>query len=133
MGWTGALNVPVVVVPFAAPVSVSTETPLQALTDWGPVYERLTVTLRNHDAALNAALYVDTSESGVVTETVRNIVIVPPLKEYSIDFNGVMRRYFSIAASGDPDGGYAGVSVSFQVLGKYRLTMGQQQQLRSVR
>lgn len=134
MGWSGAANiVPRIIQAFEAPTSVSTETPLFALAELGPTYERLTFTLRNHDTTLNAALYVDTSESGVVVSAQRNIVIVPPLKEYQIDFGPVMRRYFSLSASGDPDGGYAAVSVSFEIIGTYRFASNNQGQLRMVR
>lgn len=122
MSWTGAGNiVPRIIQAFAAPVLVSTETPLWPLTALGPAYDSVTVTMRNHDALLNAALYVDTSESGEVITIPRNIVIVPPLKEYSIDFSRIMRQFFSVSGSGDPDGGFAAVSVSFQIIGTYRL------------
>lgn len=111
MNWAGSPNLqPYVVTEFAAPVNVSTETPLQTLVDLGPLYDRLTFTLRNHHATLNAAMYVDTSQGGVVVSSQRTIVIVPPLSEYPLDFAGVMRRYFSLSASGDPDGGYAQVN-----------------------
>lgn len=123
MSWTGSANVvPKIIQAFDTPVSVSTETPLMVLTELGPAYEKLTFTLRNHDAALNAALYIDTSESGVVVSAVRTIVIVPPLKEYQIDFTGVMRRFFAVSGSGDPDGGYAAVNVSWEVIGLVRYT-----------
>lgn len=124
MSWTGAANiVPYVITAFAAPQVVSTETPLQTLVELGPAYQKLTFTLRNHNPALNAAFYIDTSESGVVVSAVRNIVVVPPLKEYQIDFEAVMRRFFSVSASGDPDAGYAAVSVSFEVIGLRRITV----------
>lgn len=123
MSWTGAADVvPRVIQAFAAPVIVSTETPLWPLTELGPAYNALTFTMRNHDAALNAALYIDTSESGVVVASQRILVIVPPLKEYSFDFSRVMRRFFSVAGSGDPDAGFAAVSVSFQIIGTYRFS-----------
>lgn len=122
MSWTGAGNiVPRIIQAFAAPVTVSTETPLWPLTELGPAYDTLTFTMRNHDAVLNAALYVDTSESGIAVASQRNIVIVPPLAEYSIDFSRIMRQFFSISGSGDPDAGFAAVNVSFQVIGMYRL------------
>lgn len=127
MSWTGSGNiVPIIITPFAAPVSVSTETPLQTLVELGPIYSSLTFLLRNHDVALNAVLYVDTSESGVVVASQRNIVIVPPLKEYPIDFVGVMRRYFSVSASGDPDAGFAAVNISFEIIGLRRFTVSGQ-------
>ncbi len=69
-------------------------------------------------------MYVDTSESGVVVASQRNIVVVPPLSEYAIDFDPVMRRMFSVSASGDPDAGFGAVSVSFEIIGQLRFSTG---------
>lgn len=127
MSWSGSSNiVPTIISPFAAAQQVSTETPLLTLLELGPTYYSLTFTLRNFDTLLSAALYVDTSESGVVVAAQRNQVIVPPLAEYQIDFPQVMRRFFSVSASGDPSGGFAAVNIAFEVIGLKRYVVNGQ-------
>ena len=108
------------IVAFAAPQAVSTVTPLYALNDLGNAYRDLIFTVRNHDAALNAAMYVDTSASGVVVDGQPSQVIISPSQEWSIIFRDVLSLYFALSASGDPGGGFAGVNVSFQIAGRYR-------------
>jgi hypothetical protein len=133
MSWSGAANVvPKVITPFAPKVTVSTETPLETLLDLGGTYERLAFTLRNYDALLNAALYVDTSESGVVVAAQRNILIIPPLSEATIDFLVVMRRYFSVSASGDPEAGFTAVDVAYEIIGLDRHTNANRRTLRAL-
>jgi len=133
MSWSSAANVvPKLITPFAPKVAVSTETPLETLLDLGGSYERLSFTLRNHDTTKNAALYVDTSESGVVVAAPRNILIIPPLAEATIDFLVVMRRYFSVSASGDPEAGFAAVDVSYEILGLDRYTNANRRTLRAL-
>lgn len=121
MSWGNGSVAPRVITAFAAPVTVSTVTPLQALTDWGAAYADLAITLRNHDGTKQAALYIDTSESGVVVDSTPTQVIVPPLKEYRLIFRDIMSLYWAISASGDPDAGYAAVDISYEVIGLYRL------------
>lgn len=129
MSWGDGSVGPRVIVPFAAAGNVSTVTPLQALVDWGSIYNDLSFTLRNHDAALNAAFYIDTSESGVVVNAVPTQVIVPPLKEYQLIFHNVMALYWALSASGDPDGGYTQVQVSWEAAGVYRYLGASQPQV----
>lgn len=117
MAWGNGSVSPRVIVPFAAAVAVSTETPLQALVAWGTSYRDLAFTLRNHDALLNAAFYVDTSESGVVVDSQPTQVIVPPLKEFKLTFRNVLSLYWALSASGDPDAAFASVNVSWQATG----------------
>jgi hypothetical protein len=120
--WRGlaAHTFPFVLLPFAAPVAVSTETPLLALQSWGDRYSDLVVTLRNHDAVNRAALYVEQSESGVVNDDDRETLYVPALKERTIEFRDALRLWWGLAGSGDPEAAFPSVQVSFQVLARIR-------------
>lgn len=104
-----------------AGVLVSTETPLLALTEWGVFYSDLVFTLRNLDDTNIAALYVDQSESGVVVDSDRDIVYVPPLKERRVEFRDLLALKWSAAASGDPDSAFPPVHVDLQVVGRARI------------
>jgi hypothetical protein len=118
---TGFAPQPGIVVPFAAPVAVSTEIPLLAFIEWGPFYSQLIFTLKNEDLVKPAAFYLDRSESGVVPSQQRMTVIVGANKEEEFLFADVRSRYFSLSAAGDPDGGFPSVNVTWQVLGVRRL------------
>lgn len=95
-----------------------------ALTELGLLYSDIAVTLRNHHATERAALYVEQSESGTVSDEDRETVYVAPLKERTIEFRDVLRLMWGVTASGDPDTGFPTVSVSFQVVGRARVRGG---------
>lgn len=120
---SGDRRVPRVIVAFGAPVSVDAETVLMALTELGVLYSDISVTLRNHDGANRAALYVEQSEGGTVADDEREVVYVPAGKERTIEFRDTMRRMFGVTASGDPDAGLTAVNVSWQVVGRARIRM----------
>jgi hypothetical protein len=111
---------PRLIYPFAAPVSVSTESVLLTLTALGPDYTRLTFTLRNHDLTNRAAFYVDQSESGLASDEERETVYIGPGKERRITFDQVLSLYWGCSAAGDPDTGFPSVQVSWQVVGVRR-------------
>lgn len=122
--WTSNVNdqrVPRLISAFAAAVPVSTETPLRALEALGRFYSDIIVTIRNHDVTNKAALYVDQSESGLVTDADREIIYVDPLKERRVEYRDVLALMWGLSASGDPDTGYPAVTVSFQILGRARI------------
>lgn len=122
--WTSIVSdqrVPRLITAFTAPVTVSTETPLQALAALGRFYSDVIVTLRNHDGANKAALYVDQSESGAVTDADREVIYVDPLKERRVEYRDVLALMWGLSASGDPDGAFPSVNVSFQLLGRARI------------
>lgn len=106
---------------FGSPIVVSTETPIVALTEWGLFYSDLAFTLRNLDATKRAALYVDQSESGLVVDADREIVYVDPLQERRVEFRNVLSLKWGSSASGDPDAGFAAVSVLLQIVGLQRI------------
>jgi hypothetical protein len=124
MSWLGTSDiVPRVIIPFAAPAAVSTVTPLMALTSLGNIYGDLFFTVRNHDLVLRCAMYVDTSQSGVAADGQPSQVIIQPDTEWTIPFRDVLSLYFALSASGDPEGGFASVNVSFQVAGRNRMVV----------
>lgn len=104
----------------AAPVAVSTETPIMALVEVGVLHSDVAVTLRNHGAAV-ASLFVEQSESGVVNDADRDRVDVPAGVERTVEFRDTLRRMFGVTASGDADGGYPATTVSVQVLVRKRI------------
>lgn len=115
----GAMYQPLVLVDFAAPGSVSTETPLLALTELGVRWGRVWFTLRNHDATNAANAIVDQSESGAVNTELRQQKLVPPLSEATFIFDDKLgrevARLFSLSASGDPAAAFPAVNVSWQL------------------
>lgn len=121
MAWNGTNSViPRVIVPFAAPASVSTLTPLYSLAELGNSYKDLIFTVRNHDALLSAAMYVYTSEGGVVVDAQVPQAIIPPLDEVTLIFEDVLHLYWALSASGNPNGGFAALNISFQISGRWR-------------
>ena len=106
---------------FATPVAVDSETPLLALTGLGLLYKDLAFTLRNHDAVNRAAMYIEQSESGSVSDEEREIVYVAALKERTYEFRDVLRLNWGLTASGDLDAAFPSVNVSWQVTGRLRV------------
>lgn len=124
MSWLGTSDiVPKVIVPFAAPVTVSTVSSLMVLTELGNAFSDLLFTVRNHDVTLSTAMYVYTSEGGVAADGQPSQVIIPPALEWTVPFRDVLSLYFALSASGDPTGGFAAVDVSFQVAGRLRMAV----------
>lgn len=125
MGWPSSnppspIGAPRLLVPFATPTTVSTVTPLMALRTFGDRYVGLAICLRNYDAVNKAALYVDRSESGVAVEDDRQVLYVSPLKERVIEFRDIVRLWWGLSASGDPDAAFPSVQVAWQILGTTR-------------
>lgn len=121
MAWLGTNDLtPRVVVAFAAPVSVSTVTPLQALVELGNAYSDLMFTVRNHSVTDRCAMYIDTSMSGVVVDGQPTNIIIEAAEEWTVTYRDVLALYFALSASGDPDAGYSAVDVSFQIAGRRR-------------
>lgn len=122
MAWltSPVLDSPYVVLAFAAPQSVSTETPLLALAQYGDLHKDLAFTLRNHDVTNRAAMYIEQSESGVVNDEDRETLYIGPGKERTFEFRDILRLQWGLAAAGDPDAGFPTVQVSFQLLGRRR-------------
>lgn len=116
--WDGLA--PRVIYPFASPTTVSTESPLLALTELGELYADLVFTLRNHHATNTAQFYVEQSESGVVTDEDRKTMTVGPLKERRYEFREILSLWWGLTASGAVDSGYPSVSVSWQLVGRRR-------------
>jgi hypothetical protein len=108
---------------FAAPTTVSTETPLLALEEMGVLYADLAFTLRNH-GAVPAAFIIEQSEGGVVNDEEREQVYVAAGKERTFEFRNILRRLWGVTAAGDPDGGFPSVDVSFQVIARTRNATG---------
>lgn len=110
---------PGVLTDFAAATAVSTETPLQALTELGPRWAKVWFTVRNHDATNAAEAIVDRSESGSVNDELRQRKRVPPLGEVTFTFDDSpgreLARMFALSAAGDPDAGSPSVLVSWQL------------------
>lgn len=111
---------PRVIVAFSTPTTVSTETPLLALTQLGDVYHDLVFTVRNHHATNTAQFYVEQSESGVVNDEERESATVGPLKERRYEFRNILSLYWGLTASGSADDGYPSVDVSWQLTGRRR-------------
>ena len=111
-----------IITDFAAPGNVSTTTPLTGFLDLGPTYLDLVFTLRNHDLTNNAAFYINTSQGGVAPDSTTTEVIVPPNSESTVTFRDVLNRYFELSASGDPNAAFPTVAVSFQIVGKPRVS-----------
>lgn len=111
---------PRVIYPFATAVTVSTETPLLALTEFGELYADLVFTVRNHHATNTAQFYIEQSESGVVTDEDRESVTVGPLKERRYEFRDILALSWGLTASGAVDAGLPTVNVSWQVVGRRR-------------
>lgn len=129
MGWATAdggpnagisyYSLPRVLNAFAAPQAVSTETPLLAYTELGRDYADLVFTLRNH-GVVQAAFYVDRSESGVAADADRQTVYVPAGAERRLECRDLLSLWWALAAAGDPDGGFPSVNVSWQLLARRR-------------
>lgn len=105
--------------PFAPPTAVSTPAPLLTLAPLGAEHEDLVFTLRNHGAS-QCVFIVDRSESGVAIDADPQTVYVPAGGERRLELRDVLSLYWSLTASGDPDGGYPSVSVSWQLLVRRR-------------
>lgn len=120
--WRGltAGTFPFVLVPFTTPVAASTETPLLGLTSLGDRYQDLVLTVRNHSGVDRAAMYIEQSESGVVNDDDRETLYINPGKERTFEGRDVMRLFWGLTASGDPDTGFPAVTVSWQLLARLR-------------
>lgn len=108
-----------IVKPFAAaPTTLTTETVLQVLTDYGKDWPFIAFTLRNHDASDRAAFFLDRSNSGVVAEDERLVYYIAPARERTFEFRESMFRYWGLSAAGDPEASFPSVDVSFQIMGR---------------
>lgn len=104
----------------AAPITVTTEVELLALTSLGPRFEDLCFTFRNLSDTVPLAIWVDRSESGVVKNFDRATLIVPPAAEGQLEFRGVLSNFWGASAAGDPDNNNPSCSLSWMLIGKLR-------------
>lgn len=111
---------PRVLRPFVAPQNVSTETPLMALTSFGRNYKDLVFTIRNLDPVNKIVVYIDRAQSGVSTNSARDIATVGPLHEGDLVFRDLLSLFWALSAAGDPDGGFPTCSVSWTLVGRRR-------------
>ena len=109
------------IIPFGAPVPVSTLTTLLAFTDLGSDWERVAIMLSNEDATNEVTLIVEVSHGGAHANDERTqMKSCPALAERSVLIDAPNEfTYVGIAAQTDSPS-YPTVNVKFAVLGIHR-------------